>query len=82
MTTMLYEKEWNDYLERKSHSEYVNSLLPDDSLLKTIKYAFTPYSLFVWLLFNVNTKSTIVTNNDNNNELLINNNANKTPNDI
>lgn len=35
MTTMLYEKEWNEYLERKAHSEYVNSLLPDDSLLKT-----------------------------------------------
>lgn len=24
-----------NYLERKAHSEYVNSLLPDDSLLKT-----------------------------------------------
>ena len=35
MTTMLYEKEWNEYLERKAHSEYVNSLLPDGSLLKT-----------------------------------------------
>lgn len=34
MTTMLYEKEWDDYLERKAHSEYVNSLLPDDSMLK------------------------------------------------
>ena len=35
MTTMLYEKEWNEYIERKSHSDYTNSLLPDDSLLKT-----------------------------------------------